>query len=73
MHNFFYFIDNEKYYYMLTTDKEPVLSGYRMLNVMITVQTYLVVLILGRTTAVVMAVMLASNVVSYTLCLALLC
>jgi hypothetical protein len=58
---------------MVTTDKEPVQSGYRMLNVMITVQTYLVLLILGRTKAVVIAVMLASNVVSYTLCLALLC
>jgi hypothetical protein len=73
MHTFFYVIDNEKYYYMVTTDKEPVQSGYRMLNVMITVQTYLVVLILGRTKAVVIAVMLVSNVVSYTLCLALLC
>ena len=58
---------------MVTTDKEPVQSGYRMLNVMITVQTYLVVLILRRTKAVVIAVMLTSNVVSYTLCLALLC
>jgi hypothetical protein len=58
---------------MVTTDKEPVQSGYRMLNVMITVQTYLVLLILGRMKAVVIAVMLASNVVSYTLCLALLC
>jgi hypothetical protein len=73
MHTFFYFIDNEKYYYMVTTDKEPVQSGYKMLNVMITVQTYMVVLILRRTTAVVIAVLLASNVVSYTLCLALLC
>ena len=58
---------------MVTTDKEPVQSGYKMLNVMITVQTYMVVLILRRTTAVVIAVLLASNVVSYTLCLALLC
>jgi hypothetical protein len=32
MNTFFYFIDNEKYYYMVTTDKEPVQSGYRMLR-----------------------------------------